>query len=152
MTIIPAKLLTVATVNDAPVSFFSPPHDGPDFPWVDVKELVSAFMPDIKSADRFVQHVWNFHPGARVCTTATNGAKIVTIIPHNMAQGLCDAFDEIGGFDTDEDDHGPRFREYCLCAGIAAADHWPLSFKDMAIAFRECGGPFMASMRVGAEA
>lgn len=42
LTLKPAKILATTEINGKPVSFFTPPHAEPDFPWVDVQELAAA--------------------------------------------------------------------------------------------------------------
>lgn len=81
------RFLTRADINGQPVSFFSPPHTAPDFPWVDVEELAAAFL-DVDAAKRMVQHAHNLDRDSRPVTTARNGDKIATIFPHALAQGL----------------------------------------------------------------
>lgn len=143
-----ARILTVAEVNGKPVTFFSPPHTEPDFPWVDVEELAKAFLPR-SAAKRMVQHAHQFsRREGRSCTTAKNGNKIATIFPHAMAQGLCGAIDQWNGFVAkDEDDNGPAHDAYCRVAGRVGADHWPLSFEDIFKAFNNPGGPYLKDMK-----
>lgn len=137
--------LGTATIRGKEVSFFEPPHkDGPDFPWVDVKELAGAFLPP-EAAVRMVEHAQRFGgDGERVVTVARNGDDIATIACHAMAQGLCGAIDLWGGFKAkDADDNGPAHWEYCIAAGRFAADNWPLSFEGLMHAFHNPGGHFM---------
>jgi hypothetical protein len=137
------KLLTRAEINGRPVSFFSPPHSEPDFPWVDVEELASAFL-DGEAAKRMVQHAHNFDRDNRPVVTAKNGERIATLIPHALAQGLCGAIDQWNGFvEKDEDDTGPAHDAYCRAAGHVAADHWPMSIDQLIYAVRNPGGPFL---------
>lgn len=141
------SLLILADINGHPVSFFSPPHTAPDFPWVDVEELAAAFL-DAEAAKRMVQHAHNFDRDSRPVTTARNGDKIATIIPHALAQGLCGAIDQRNGFvGKDEDDSGPAYDAYCRAAGHAMADHWPLDLDQLIHAFRNPGGPFLKEGR-----
>lgn len=139
-----ARLLIKASVNGREVSFFTPPHDEPDFLWVDIEELAGAFL-DPEGAKRMVQHTQNFDRDRRPMTTAQNGNRIATIVPHAFAQGLCGAIDQWNGFvrDDEEDDAGPAHQEYCLVAGTVAAEHWPLSFEEIFHAFKNPGGPFL---------
>lgn len=142
----PAKFLVHAAVNGKQVSFFTPPHDEPDFPWVDVEELTAAFL-DEEAAARMAQHAQAFDRENRAVATARNGNRIATIICHAMAQGLCGAIDQWNGHSDDDDDEGPAHRAYCLAAGLTASKHWPLDFKGMFAAFSNVGGPFMRGMR-----
>ena len=138
-----SKLLTRADVNGKPVSLFSPPHSEPDFPWVDVEELARAFL-NRSAAKRMVSHAHEFDRRNRPVTTARNGDKIVTIIPHAFAQGLCGAIDHWNGFIAkNEDDTGPAHDAYCSTAGRVAADHWPLEIDQLVYAFRNPGGPYL---------
>lgn len=137
------KLLTRAEVNGRKVSFFSPPHSEPDFPWVDVEELARAFLPRA-AAKRMVSHTHNFDRQNRPVTTARNGDKIVTIMPHAFAQGLCGAIDQWNGHvEKEEGDTGPAHDAYCTAAGHVAADHWPLEIEQLIQAFHNPGGPFL---------
>lgn len=141
------RFLTRADINGQSVSFFSPPHTAPDFPWVDVEELSAAFL-DAEAAKRMVQHAHNFDRDSRPVTTARNGDKIATIVPHALAQGLCGAIDQWNGFiGEDEDDTGPAYDAYCRAAGHAMADHWPLELDQLIHALHNPGGPFMKGDR-----
>ncbi len=142
-----SRFLTQADINGRQVSFFSPPHTEPDFPWVDVEELAAAFLePD--AAKRMVQHTHNFDRNNRPVTTARHGDKIATIIPHAFAQGLCGAIDQWDGFvKKDEDETGPAHDAYCRAAGHVAADHWPLDLDQLIHAFHNPGGPFLREGR-----
>lgn len=137
------------TVNGKQVSVFKPPHDAPDFPWVDVEELALAFL-DPAAATRMVGHSHRFGDTSRVVATTRNGDRIATIFCHAMAQGLCGAIDEWNGFKpADEDDTGPAHWAYCIALGRFAADHWPMSFEDLIHAFKNPGGEFMKDVREG---
>lgn len=130
-------------VNGKHVSVFRPPHDEPDFPWVDAEELARAFLPKA-AAKRMVSHTQHFGGDVRAVATAANGDRIATIMCHAMAQGLCGAIDQWKGFKPkDDDDNGPSHQAYCLALGVFAADHWPLSFEQMIHAFHNPGGKFM---------
>lgn len=140
----PAKLLTTAKINGKDVSFFSPPHDEPDFIWVDLEELVLAFLP-AADAKRLVKHAQNFFPGHRSVATARNGDRIATIACHAMAQGVCSFIDVLNGHEkaTDDGMNGPAFREYCIASADVENSHGSLSIQDIGKAFRNNGGPFM---------
>ena len=143
------RKLGTATIRGKEVSFFEPPHnDGPDFPWVDVKELSGAFLPP-QAAIRLVDHAQRFGAdGERVVTVARNGDSIATIMCHAMAQGLCGVIDQQNGFvPAHADEAGPVHWEYCIAAGRFAADHWPLSFEGLLHAFHHGGGHFMRGLR-----
>ena len=145
-----AVKLGEAAINGKQVSFFSPPHDEPDMPWVDHYELLCAFVPK-KDAKALVEKTRRFKDGAFVSVTARNGSRLVSIIPHAIAQGLLGALDDVNG-DTAEDgswpEGGPRYSAYCLAAGVFGADNWPLSFEDMIHAFRNPGGPILRAADV----
>lgn len=142
-----SRFLARAEINGRPVSFFSPPHTEPDFPWVDVEELAAAFL-EAEAAKRMVQHAHDFDRQNRPVTTARNGDKIATIISHAFAQGLCGAIDQWDGFvGKNEDDTGPAHDAYCQAAGPVAADHWPLELDQLIHAFHNPGGPFLKEGR-----
>ncbi|MBN8292811.1 hypothetical protein JI664_12625 [Rhodobacter sp. NTK016B] len=129
-----------AIINGRPVSFFTPPHDEPDFLWVDMQELARAFVPrDV--ARRLLSNTQRFDQGGRVATTARNGSKIATIVPHPIAQAVVGAMDHMSGH---PDDGGPFFSEYCRQAARFSKDHSPMSLDDMLAAFKNSGGPFLA--------
>lgn len=141
--------LGTALVNGHVISFFEPPHkDGPDFPWVDVKELAGAFLPP-EAATRMVEHAQRFGgKGPRVITVARDGDEIVTIVPHALAQGLVGAIDQWNGFKpADEDERGPAHWAYCIAIGQFAAEHWPLSFEGIWHAFEHNGGHYLKGLR-----
>ena len=141
--------LGTTTINGHEVSFFEPPHkDGPDFPWVDVKELAGAFLPPEATA-RMVKHAQQFGgDGPRVVSVTRNGDDIATIVPHALAQGLCGAIDNWNGFKpADADDNGPVHWAYCIAAGQFAADHWPLSFEGIIHAFHNPGGHYLRGLK-----
>lgn len=141
------RFLATADINNQSVSFFSPPHTEPDFPWVDVEELAAAFL-DVEAAKRMVRHAHNFDRESRPVTTARSGDKIATIIPHAFAQGLCGAIDQWTGFvGQEEDDTGPAHDAYCAAAGRVMADHWPLELDQLIHAFHNPGGPFLKEGR-----
>lgn len=144
----PAKFLATSQINGRPVSFFTPPHDEPDFLWVDVQELTKAFMDD-EAAARMVQHAQAFDPDNRAVATAVNGDRIATIVCHAMAQGLCGAIDLWNGAVLDEDEHGPAHSEYSFALATTANQYAPLDFHEIIAAYKNVGGPFMRSMREG---
>lgn len=131
------------TIKGSAVSMFAPPHNEPDFPWVDVEELAQAFLPP-SAAKRMVSHAQQFGGDTRTCATARNGDRIATIIPHALAQGLCGAIDQWSG---DKADEGPAFLEYCRAAGRFAADKSPMSIDALIHAFHNPGGKFLKKMR-----
>lgn len=142
-----AKLGT-AEINGKAVSFFAPPHkDGPDFPWVDVLELATAFLPP-DAAARMVDHAQKFGGnGPRVVATEKDGDRIATIMCHAMAQGLCGAIDQLKGFKpTDDEDTGPTHWAYSIAAGRFASEHWPLSLEGIIHAFKHNGGHYMRGL------
>ena len=133
------------TVNGKQVSMFTPPHDEPDFMWVDIEELARAFLPK-KDAKRMVDHARNFGAGMRRYSTARNGDRIVTIICHPMAQGFCGFIDQRAGkhVSREDDDMGPSCREYSWAAAKFESEHGKLnSIEDITHAFRNQGGKFM---------
>jgi hypothetical protein len=144
----PAKFLAKASINGKGVSFFTPPHDEPDFVWVDIEELALAFMPEA-DAKRMVAAAQTFVPGHRAVATVANGPRIATIASHVMAQGFCGMIDHLNGHTNvrEEGLNGPAFTDYCLASADVEADHGTLSFEDIGKAFRNSGGPFMRGFR-----
>lgn len=141
-----AQLVGTVDISGKPVSFFTPPHDEPDFFWVDVEELAKAFLPR-DAARRMVKHAQQFGKDCRPATTAANGGRIATIICHSMAQGLCGAIDHWNGHGT-MDGEGPAYRAYCFAAAQIESDKGALnSFEDIIAAHRNLGGPFMRSVK-----
>lgn len=143
--------MTIATklgeisVNGKTVSVFRPPHDAPDFPWVDVEELALAFL-SLTRAKRIVAMTRDFGNDSRAYATAKNGDRIAIIVCHAMAHGLCGMVDFENGYRGDHD-QGPAHRAYSLAFGVFAADHWPMSFKDIIHAYHNTGGEFLKSLR-----
>lgn len=132
------------TIRGRAVSMFAPPHDEPDFPWVDVEELARAFLPR-SAAKRMVSHSQQFGGDVRSVSTARNADRIATIMCHAMAQGLCGAIDQWNGHRGDNDD-GPAHVEYCLAAGRFAADKSPMTLDALIHAFHNPGGKFLRKM------
>ncbi|AYD02225.1 hypothetical protein [Neorhizobium sp. NCHU2750] len=143
-----SKFLATAEINGKPVSFFTPPHDEPDFLWVDIEELAGAFLPEA-DAKRMVQHAQNLFPGQRSVATATNGDRIATIACHSMAQGFCGFIDHLNGHNVEEDGamHGPAHIAYCFASADMEIEHRPKSFEEIFAAFKNNGGPFMRGLR-----
>ncbi|WP_413709154.1 hypothetical protein [Rhizobium sp. Rhizsp82] len=142
----PAKLVGTTLINGSPVSFFTPPHNEPDFLWVDFEELALAFLPEV-DAKRFVQFAHNFSPRTRTVTTAVNGDRIATIAPHPMAQAFASFIDQRNGQvsgDREDWNDGPAHQEYCSAAADLEHDHGVNnSFETITAAFKNQGGPFM---------
>lgn len=129
------------SVNGKTVSVFRPPHNEPDFPWIDVEELAKAFLPR-QEARRIVKMTHKFGDGKRAHSTARNGDRIATIVCHAMAQGLVGMIDHGNGHRGDFED-GPAHRAYCTALGVFAAKHWPMSLQDIFHAFKNPGGEFL---------
>lgn len=120
---------------------FKPPHDEPDFLWVDVEELAHAFLPKAQ-AKQMVAFTHEFGGDVRACTTARNGDKIATIVCHAMAQGLCGFVDHLNGGGA-KGEPGPAHDAYSSAAAHFEAEHGSLSsFDEIAHAFRNNGGKF----------
>lgn len=143
----PAKFLAKATINGKEVSFFTPPHDEPDFLWVDIEELARAFMQEA-DAMRMVKHSQNLFKGSRTVTTAPNGDRIATIGSHAMAQGLCGFIDLLNGHENarDEGFNGPAHTKYCFATAAVSNEHAPMSFEEIFAAFKNPGGPYMRGL------
>lgn len=128
------------SIKGRAVSMFAPPHDEPDFPWVDIEELARAFLPR-SAAKRMVSHAQQFEGDTRACATSRNGNRIATIVPHALALGLCGAIDQWSGHKGDSE--GPAHLEYCLAAGRFAADKSPMTIDALIHAFHNPGGRFL---------
>lgn len=139
----PATFVAKAIINGKEVSFFTPPHNEQDFLWVDIEELVKAFMPR-SEAKRIVKLSQAPFKGKRMVATARNGDRIATIGCHAVAQGVCGLIDHINGHDNSPDDgmDGPAYMEYCIASANVGNEHKPKSFEEIFTAFHNNGGPF----------
>jgi len=140
-----AHFLGKVDIKGKPVSFFSPPHDEPDFLWVDLEELAKAFLPD-DAAIRMVKHSHNFGMVNRPTEAAVCGDKIVTIVPHPMAQGFCAFIDhENGHIELNEEEWslGPANLAYVRAFADAHKKYMPLGFNGLFAAYSNQGGPYM---------
>lgn len=88
-----AKPVGQQLVNGHPVTFYTPPHPFPDLLWVDAYELARAYFDHEKAKESEAIAVDMRMDGERVTGTTRNGDRVVTLIPHAMAQTLCDAMD-----------------------------------------------------------
>lgn len=141
-----AKFVGAYEINGKPVSFFTPPHDEPDFLWVDVEGLAKAFLPRA-AARKMIKLSHKFETETRL---ARHDERVVTIMCHAMAQGMCGAIDQDQHGYVKADDEwggGPSETAYSIAAGRMMADHHPLPFSQLAKAFHNQGGPFMRDMR-----
>ncbi|WP_454914959.1 hypothetical protein [Xanthobacter sediminis] len=141
-----SKKIAEATIRGKQVSFFTPPHNEPDFLWVDMEELARAFVPE-KDVARMVSFARQFDPDGRAYSTARNGDRIATIVCHAMAQGFCGFIDHLadGGGD---DMQGPAYTDYCLASADVENEHGSLNTIDgIVAAFHNNGGPFMRGMK-----
>jgi len=135
-----------ATIRGKQVSFFTPPHDEPDFLWVDMEELAKAFVPrrDVK---RMVEHARGFSSDARAYSTARNGDRIAIIVCHAMAQGFCGFIDQMNGHGRKM--QGPAYNDYCFASAHMEIEHAPKrTFDDIMAAFHNNGGPFMRNAKL----
>lgn len=138
-----AQFIASVEINGKSVSFFTPPHSEPDFLWVDVLELINAFVP-LDDAVALTNAVRLYRlDGSSPFATAINGDRITTIACHSIAQGLCDAIDKSN---KQKRKHGgPAFNAYSSAAAHTAIEHSNLGFAGMFEAFGNVGGPFMRS-------
>lgn len=144
-----ARLLGALEIKGKPVSFFSPPHTDPDFLWVDIEELARVFLPD-DGAKRMVQHTHGFNVAGRKCEMAVSGDRLVTIVPHPMAQGFCAFIDkEAGHIELTEDEWnlGPANLAYTRAFADAHTQFMPMGFAELFAAYRNQGGPFLEGDR-----
>jgi hypothetical protein len=145
---IKSRLVGFYEINGKPVSFFTPPHDEPDFLWVDVAELANAFLPP-DAADLMLKHAHDFDRENRPVATALKGEAIVTVMCHAMAQGMCGAIDQAGGYHKAEDEWGggPVETAYSVAMGRMMYDHWRLPISELGRALQNQGGPFMRGLK-----
>lgn len=135
------------TVNGHQVSVFKPPHNEPDFPWVDVAQLARAYLGD-EGAPRVLAMTKRFGVDQRAYAVAQNEDGIATIVCHALAQGLVGMIDHKNGW-RGEGDEGPTHREYCMAFGVFAAKNWDMSFDDIFRAFRNPGGDYLRGKKGG---
>lgn len=139
----PASLITKVAINGKDVSFFTPPHSEPDFPWVDVAELASAVCHGDEAA-LLANAAYLYRPGGhRTSATAVDGSRICAIICHAQAQGLMGAIDQLHGFE--KDDVRPAFDAYCFAAWEIVRTHCQYGLTDLLKAYSNVGGPFLRS-------
>jgi hypothetical protein len=144
-----SRFLGTKPINGTEVSFFSPPHDGPDFLWVDVKELAMAFLPE-DQANRMVGLAQSFGQEGRAVETTTHQDRIVTIAPLPIARGMCDLIDRLNGYVPDETSNwlnGPCALAYVVASSDAQFDYCPLGLQGIGDAFKNQGGPYMRDFR-----
>lgn len=140
-----ARFLGTVDIKGKPVSFFSPPHEEPDFLWIDLEELAKVFLPD-DAAIRMVKHSHNFGMANRPTEAAVRGDKIVTIVPHPMAQGFCAFIDHENGhvvLNEEEWNLGPANLAYVRAFADAHSKYMPLEFDGLFAAYRNQGGPHL---------
>lgn len=140
-----SKFVASIEINQKPVSFFTPPHDEPDFLWVDIEELAKAFLPR-SAARNMVKLSHKFETETQL---VRHGTRVRTIMCHAMAQGMCGSIDQTlhGYVKSDEWGGGPSETAYCIAAGKVMAAHSPLPITELGRAFHNQGGPFMRAMR-----
>ncbi|MGE4372903.1 MAG: hypothetical protein AB7E29_08390 [Xanthobacter sp.] len=140
-----AKKIGEITVNGRQVSMFTPPHDQPDFMWVDIEELARAFLPRAE-ARRMAAMARQVGGNKRTHATATNGDKIVTIVCHAEAQGFLGFLDvKAGRVPRNSEDMGPSSDTYSWAAAKFESEHGKLNSQEAIIhAFHNQGGPFTA--------
>lgn len=131
-----------ATINGKQVSFFSPAHDEPDFPWVGQYELFRAFMG--RNDAKGLMKVTERFEGKKTGVAAKNGSRITTIIPHGVAQSFCGGLDRRHGH---PDEGGPAFRAYCFAAGEFCRTQWPMTMDQMLAAYKNTGGSIVSMHR-----
>jgi hypothetical protein len=148
---IKSKYVNSAEINGRMVSFFTPPHDEPDFFWVDVEELARAFLPRA-AARKMVKHSQDFDRTNRAAETAAHNGKIVTIISHPLAGGLCGAIDQLNGYQDSEEDEwggGPAFLAYTKAAATIMQGHSSGGIPGLIAAFKNQGGPNLRGFKDG---
>lgn len=131
------RLVATWPINGQSVSFYEPPHHEPDLLWVDGQQLAAAFLdPD---AARILFQMTQRHPERSGAQRVRSGDRLVTIMCHPMAQGMCMAIDEVNGHPED----GPAFDAYCRAAAKVHQKHWRLPLDGLFAAFHNAGGPVL---------
>jgi len=127
-----------AEINGRTVTFYEQPHHEADFLWVDGQELAAAFLePD---AAQTLFEMTQRNPAMSGAVRVRAADRLVTIISHPMAQGMCAAIDEIDGYPEDD---GPAFNGYCRASAKVHQHHWRLGVDGLIAAFRNAGGPVL---------
>ena len=123
-------------VNGKPVTFYPSPLEGPDFPWVDIRELAVAL--DLPfTDDELIRHAQGFPGSKNGVRSISNGPRIVIIVSHPMGQGLAGYADVSRGFQgDDEDHHGPMHWKYCVAAGLSWSELGDFTLNQVFEAFK----------------
>lgn len=129
-------------INGKKVSFFTPPHDEPDLPWVSHSELLKAFLSEVDAA-KAAAETRRYKDEGLVAFAAKSDRKVVNIIPHLIAQGLCEALDRWNGHVGGD---GPAFPVYCNAAADFARAEYPMSLDYMNAAVKNNGGPILRNI------
>lgn len=132
------------TLNGKQVSVFAPPHNEPDLPWVDVEELAKAYFAK-RLSKKIVAMTHQFGGDVRSYSTAKNGDRIATIVPHALAQGLCGAMDHWNGHPKQD---GPIFNEYVFNMAHFAMDKAPMNLEAMLHAYHNPGGKYLRGVKL----
>lgn len=131
------KFLASVEINGRIVDFFEPPHEEPDFPWVDAFQLARAFLPKAVAYQQ-LGLAQQYGQGTKAIS---HDGKIVTIMCHAIAQRMCSFLDCKRGCDIEED--GPVFNAYSKAMGSIVSEHVDMSVEDISYAFRNSGGKYM---------
>lgn len=138
-----ARFLGTKPINGMEVSFFSPPHDEPDFLWVDLLQLAAVYMPQ-EAAERMVRHSHKFDMVSRPVEAAAHDGRIVNIVSRPMATGFCSFVDYSQGHILQNEDDwnlGPAALAFAVASADAQMEFAPLGFEGIARAFTNQGGP-----------
>jgi hypothetical protein len=137
----PAQFLASADINGKPVSFFTPPHSEPDLPWVDLRELALAVLPE-KEAEVLTAAFPRLYRenGQSPYATAVIANRSCAIISHLQAQAFAGMADTLKGISVEED--GPEFEAYWDAFAEIFNGHVRMSWSEYAWAVGNIGGPF----------
>lgn len=144
-----AQYVGSSEINGQSVAFFSPPHDESDFLWVDLEQLTRAFV----SEETAIQLVKTSHQLGRLkrpTATAHHNGRILTIVCHPIALGVCGVIDHKQGYVSASDsdwNNGPAALAYIKTLAEAQETFAPLSFEQMFAASANEGGPFMRGFK-----
>jgi len=144
-----ARYVGSGDISGKSVSFFSPPHDEPDFLWVDLELLAKVFVSD-ETAIQLVKTSHQLGRLNRPTTTARHNGRIVTIVSHPFALGVCTLIDHQQGYVSASDidwNNGPAALAYIKALAQAQRTFAPLSLEQMFAASRNEGGPFMRGFK-----
>lgn len=138
-----------AHIYGGDVSFFTPPHQEPDYLWVDIYELADAVASRTQRQE-VASRVLQFIQAFRVVVTVAHEGRIATIAPVPFAHGLCIFMDVLNGHsELNRDDalRGPAATSFAYALAEAHAKGSPLDGDALTAAHLNQGGPYMRGER-----